>query len=588
MTDQTQGQAARHRMVMALLGGAMGVGLWLLGRQWQNPALAPAPFVALMVWAASYAFAALALARPGRVARAIRVALVPATVVALLISLAARRYQNPTDVLDDPALLGAAALVLLLVLPFMMVWLQDRARVLHYADLFDAAWAMTVRYAAAWLFLALFWLLAFLGDTLLDLVGIDVIGLVSGQAWARALLSGAVLGLGLSVVHELRATISPALILRLPRLLLVPVLALVVVFLAAVPIRGLTQLFGAFSAAGVLSGTALVVVALISFALDRDDAAAVHSRGQRLATRSLALLLPLLSILAVWAIALRVQDYGWTPDRLLAATVAGFLLLYGLSYCLAALGGGWMVRIRHANVALALVAIFGAGLWLTPVLDVYRLSTDSQIRRFDDGRVTPEKLPLWQMAHDWGRAGQAGLMQLESTTEQPAVLSRIQEAWNHDNRFQFEQAVQRSFAPARVRDLLAVMPLRPHGTALRPGFLSTAPAYRLDRWIAGCARQLPEGQPGCVLVQAAFAPSAPARDQGLLLYLDHDGHARADHLVLEGDGTLAVRDAFDLATQRWPTLPASALSQVLAGEFRTGPSGEQALFLGDMVLTPGR
>ncbi len=585
----TDMEIARHRLIMALLGGAMGLTLWLLGRQWDNPALPPALFLALISWAAAYAAVALALAGPVAVSRALAGAAVPATVVAALISLAGLRHMRATDVLDDPAMLGAVAVFLLFSLPFTMLWLRDRAAVLRYAALFDAAWNMLVRYTAAWLFLAIFTLLAFLGDALLDLVGIDVIGRVFDEGWTLSAVGGAVLGLGLAVIYEARETISPGLVLRLLRLLLVPVLAVVAVFLGALPFRGLTQLFGAFSAAGVLSGTAIVGITLISTALDRSDREAVRARGLRLATRLFALLLPVLAGLAVWAVALRVRDYGWTPDRLMAAAVGLVLLAYGLAYGLAALRGGeWMARIRQANVALALCVIAVSGLWMTPVLNVYRLSTDSQLARFQAGRSSVEQLPLWQMAHDWGRAGQAGLARLAAMPERPELLARIEDVRNQVNPYQYEQAVQRRIAPERVRALLRLLPLRPAGSDLPAGFLTMAPSYRLDRWLAGCRRLLPDGRAGCVLVQGAFSPAATARDQGILLYLDGEAGARADHLILHADGELTVREVFDPVNRRWPTLPAAAVAQALDGAYRIAPSGDRALFLGGEVLAPGR
>lgn len=585
----TDNQIALHRVVMFGLGGLAGLALWALGEQWDNPALSPAVYLALFSFLATYASVALVLAGPVSVRRALLGALAPATALTVLISIAGLRLSRATDVLDDPVMLTVAALLVLFSTPFLLVWLCDRRVWRDYASLFDAAWTMTVRYAVAWGFVAVFWLVAFLGNALLDLVDVTVIDVVLRTDWARFTLSGAILGLGLAVVYELRDTISPYLFLRLLRLLVPPVLAVVLVFLVAVPLRGLTHLFGEFSAASTLMGAAIAAITLISAALDKDDAAAVRTRGLRLATRGLALVLPLLGVLAVWAVVLRVQQYGWTPDRILACTVALFLLVYGLGYCGSVLGrAGWMGRIRQVNTWMALTVLVFGTLWMTPVLDVYRLSTESQIKRFEAGRLSTEQLALWQMAHDWGRAGQAGLERLEAMSgraDHADLVERIAAVRSETNPFQFERELLRQSAPERAARLFERLPVRPDGETVALDRLIDIPAYRVDGWLQGCDRTLPDGRPGCVLVRGGLVPSQPAADQAVVLYLDADGQTRVDH-VLWRDGTVAVSAMFDAASGRWPALTREAISAALDGAFDIRPSGLQALFLDGAALVP--
>ncbi|MBK0326934.1 DUF4153 domain-containing protein [Rhodobacteraceae bacterium F11138] len=587
-----ESQMLRHRLVMAALGGAMGMALWMLGRQWNNPAIAPALFLASISWAGTYATVALAMVGPVSVVRALCAATIPATIVAVLVSLAGLRHVTAMDLVEDPALLSVLLIFMLFSLPFLIVWLQDRAAVTRYENLFLAAWTMAVRYVAAWMFVVLFWLAAFLGDALLELVGIDLIETAFEEGWARSVVTGLVLGLGLAVVHEMREMISPFLILRLLRLLIVPVLAVVAVFLLALPVRGLTQLFGAYSAASILMAMATVGLLLISAALDQNDQEAVHTPLLCLATRLFALLLAVLTGLAALAVAVRVREYGWTPDRLLAALIALILLAYGISYGVVACAArGWMARIRRVNVWLALGVIVLTGLWMTPVLDVFRLSTNSQIDRFDAGESRIDQLPLWQMAHEWGRAGQDGLDRLAAMTgraDHANILTRIETARTGTNRFRFEQAMQDRVAPQQVQDLQKILPVRPLGSALPDGLLATAPSFRLQEWLDGCRRRLPDGRAGCVLILGQYSPAAAADAQGILLYREGDDNLRAKHLMLGAQDTLNAREVFDPVAQTWPTLPVSMLNKALDGAFRVGPSGDNALFIDRTVLVPGR
>jgi len=375
-----------------------------------------------------------------------------------------------------------------------------------------------VRYVAAWGFVAVFWILAFLSDALLELVEIRTIETLMRLDWLRFTVTGALLGLGLAVVYELRAMISPYLILRLLRLTVPLVLVVVGIFVAAVPLRGLSDLFGGFSAAGTLMGTAIAAITLISAALDRDDTQAVSTPGLRGATQGLALLLPALAALALVAVGLRVGQYGWTPDRVLAAAVAVFLLAYALGYAGSVLlRRGWAARIRGCNTVMALAVIAGTALWMTPALDAYRVSANSQAARHLEGGVALDRLPLWQMAHDWGRAGEAALDRLAAGTDaesRAALDERLTTLREMPNAFQYEQAIACRARPDQAAALAAILPLRPEGTEIDPLTLAGLPPYRLTQVLEGCRRPLPDGRPGCVLLMGGFAPSAGADDRG--------------------------------------------------------------------------
>lgn len=580
-----------HRAVMAGLGAAAALALWALGDNWDDPAMSPALYLALFTFVACFASVALALAGPVPVGRALKGALGPAVVLTLLVSLAGLRHVVATDLLDDPVMLAVAAVLVVFSTPFLMVWLQDRRGWADYARLFDAAWTMTVRYAVAWAFVAVFWLVAFLGDALLDLVDVGVIDRLMRSDWARFTVSGGILGLGLAVVYELRDTVSPYLFLRLLRLLVPVVLVVVAVFLGAIPLRGLTGLFGDFSAAAILMGAAVVAVTLISTALDRDDRRAVATGGLRVATRALAVLLPLLAALAVWAVLLRVRQYGWTPDRVLAMAVALFLLTYGAFYSVSVLrGGAWMRRIRQVNVIMALAVVAVSALWMTPVLDVYRIAANSQLARFQSGHGTLDQLAFWQLAHEWGRSGQAALDQLEAMTGHPEyreLVSRIADAREGANAYQFGLAIQQRKMPDKAAELVRLLPVRPRGAEVHPDLFSDASAFQLNHWLDACNRQLSDGRPACVLVQGAFSPGVAPEQQGMLLYLDANGNIWANHLRLMSDAELFVRQAFDPINISWPALPEKVIQQALDGDFEVRPSGINALVIDNTVLAPG-
>ena len=584
-------QVARHRLVLFCLGGASALALWALAENWDDPALPPPLYLALFSFVATYSGVALALAGPVSVVRALRGALLIAVPVTALISLAGLRHVIATDLLDDPVMLSVITVLVTFSAPFLLVWLQAPTEWRSYAALFDAAWTMAVRYGVAWIFVGVFWLVIFLSNALFELVGVDVIDRLLEIDGAPFGLSGAMLGLGLAVVYELRDKISPFLILRLLRLLVPVVLVVLVVFLAAVPFRGLSDLFGEFSAAATLMGAAIVAISLISTALDRDDTRAVYTKGIRIATRVLALLLPLLALLAVWSVLLRVRQYGWTPDRVLATATALFVLAYALGYGGAVmLGKGWAARVRNVNVAMALTIIVTAALWLTPVLNPYRISANNQVARFLEGRIDLDQVPFWSLQQEWGKAGRAALLRLETTAAQTGkqeLLDRIEAVRNAPSQYKFTRTIEERQTPGRVESLVGLMAVRPETTTLAPDAFAGVPFYRMNKWLDGCKQTLPDGRPGCVFIQGRFTRTPGNLTEGMILFLNDQGQVQANIFQRLENGETGVRDVYDPVSNRWASLPGDVIAQALDGGFNIRPSGINALHIGGAVLVPG-
>ncbi|MEY8839480.1 hypothetical protein AB9K41_10670, partial [Cribrihabitans sp. XS_ASV171] len=283
---------------------------------------------------------------------------------------------------------------------------------------------------------------------------------------------------------------------------------------------------------------------------------------------------------------LRVSSYGWTPERWLAAYVAVFLMAYSVLYALSTLSVRWTSHIRRINVAMACAVILGAALWLTPAVQVYRMSAQSQVERFTNGRAEAADLPLWQMQHDWGRAGRAALAQLEAGAD-PELADLIAFAREADSRYAFERETLTVRRPGRVQELVDLMPVLPEGARLGPDDLAGVPDFRLETLTEGCRRLLPDGRPGCVLIRGAFMPNAPAEAQGMILSRIDDAQVQVTYILHDTPEQPRLRGAFDPMREAWPTLSTEDLVAALDGRFSVGPSGVRALFLGDAVLAPG-
>ncbi len=250
----------------------------------------------------------------------------------------------------------------------------------------------------------------------------------------------------------------------------------------------------------------------------------------RISAQLLALAMPVLGALAVYAIWLRVAEHGLSPNRIAAGLAALVVLGYGLLYTVAVLlRRDWTGRIRSANIVMALVVIMVSVLWLTPVLNAERMSARDLVARFAAGKVSAEKIDLWFIARKLGRAGPVAIAELAALDHPDAdvLKARIARLDRSENEYAFLNEGQNR-ATDDVRDrLLTDLVVLPQGAVLPRGAFKEVPAFELSNWDRGCAQQTPGGRSGCVLVIADFLASRPG-DEALLFWMSGPETAEVD------------------------------------------------------------
>jgi hypothetical protein len=261
----------------------------------------------------------------------------------------------------------------------------------------------------------------------------------------------------------------------------------------------------------------------------------------------MALVLPVLAGLALWAIWLRVADRGWSPDRVFVVLVAGIGVAYGLIYAQAVLrGGGWMGRVRQGNIYMALAEIATAALWLTPVLNAERISARDQLARFTSGETSVETLDLSAL-RSWGKPGAAVLAELEARAKEPG-----QEALA--GLLAGEAVATGVDRAALLASLRAAMPIQPAtATGTRDTLFDSADDYMLQDWLQVCEAGLTPGQPGCLLVVADLMPTMPG-EEGMLFLQRSVDYVEIAGLYL-GDGGQLVQRGTTRPDGRYFTAP---------------------------------
>lgn len=564
MTDDLNHRVAGPRSGLAAGGALAGVALYLLFEVLPELTGSAQLLTGLVTGTLAFFTVLLIALGPLSPARALAAAAMIAAPLAGLMVLASLRFHDIDNMLEavHPVLAGFAIVVI--ATPFAIALHDPATRWSDYPALFSRAWEIVVRYTVAALFTATFWALYFLSSTVLELVRITLLERLVEIEAIPYVLSGAVLGLGLAVVYEQRHLIAPRLVLRLLRLALPPIVAVGLVFVLATGVQGLTTFFGGLSAGLTIMSMAVVLVTLITVTLDRDDSDAARAPVLAWSARIGAGLALVLAVLALVAVGLRVAQYGWTPPRVLASLGAVILTGYGLLYAAALLGGAqWRARIRRGNVAMALVTLGAAALWLTPVLDAERLSARSQLARFEAGRVEAGALDLAEIARDWGRPGARALAPYRDP-EHPFHEALGPRLAAFDETRDAVMRPPESLSPEDLADrLVATLPVRPEGASIAEHVARLPPYlyYDIDR---SCqTRRTPGGAPACVAILADFLPE----EGDELLVLHHDG----TRLVAVGEHGA------------WADLPDTpeTIDRILAGGFTLAPARGRELRLGD-------
>ncbi len=575
-----------QRLSFILLGTAGGLAAWaltdllgdrLLGIWGGRPLLGLALFALIFFGAGLAMLGELGLRRAAMAAAGLGL---PVTLLALWKSLG---FESAERMLDTGHLMIAICVVATIPVPFLVATRFEGRQGWHdYRVLFLESWNIVVRYAAAWLFVGVVWAVLLLSAELLKLVGMREFAELLGEPLSVWVITGAALGLGLSVVTEMSDMVSPYLLLRLLRLMLPVLLGVVIVFVLVLPLRGLTHLFGHLSAASILSAVALASVSLISIAVDQDDQEAVHTPVLRWSARGLALLLPVLGGLAGWAVMLRVKDYGWTPDRVTAAAGVIVVLGYSVLYALAVLSGrGWMGWLRRANIAMALGIVGLAGLWLSPLISPEAIAVRSQMARFAAGASDPVDLPLWEMKTEWGVAGQRALERLTARAAEPGqdlLAERLALLERPDARWALRRDAAGD-ADARAQ-LVAGLRVLPEGAEVPVELLTLILRFGRDELAGDCAAQRGDDLPACLIYLTDFLPEQPGQDA---VFLQAGRGLAGLELFSEGRGGWNAAGRFAPGLEAGADLDA-VMRALVAGEGRLVPSGLMSLEAGGQKI----
>ncbi|MEM9229621.1 MAG: hypothetical protein AAGB10_08450 [Pseudomonadota bacterium] len=536
------------------------------------------------------------MAGPIRIRRAAVLSFSLATILATLVTWAGGRFDSaeaqPLDVLE-PTGHGLFLIPYVILAAMFVPVLTASAKVpsdwKNYRPLFALAWNAGVKALVAVLFLGLFWAVYLLSDALLQLASIDLLAQVLELRYGPYLLSGAVVGIALAVTCELDRVVDTllGLVLRLLRLLLIPVAGVMALFVIATLFQGLEEVFQRTSAAATMLGMAAGAIVLVAAGLDADDGEATQNLALIWATRLLAVALPLIASVAIYALWLRVDQYGWTPARLAAGLSALVVVFYVLPVTLNGINAatGWQQRTRKGFVwATMATALIGA-LWFTPIIHAQKISAGSQVARLLDGRTDIDSYDFWPLAREWGIAGRQAMAELRSQPLGSKVVAAMDGAETASSRYASQQATQAFTASESWDQLTGVMPVLPADESLPRFAAITDPFGTLNpsRILRQCQAPEVNGLPRCVAKQSDLMLDVPGPEWLIVAQSRPGGISNGWILSRRGSDSWVWAD---LGTIRRPGENRDVVQALIDGNSKLISPQIQGLQVGDAVFMP--
>ena len=374
----------------------------------------------------------------------------------------------------------------------------------------------TAQLVLAVLFAAVFWGLLWLGAELFRLIRLEYLAELIKQPWFSfpATMTAFAYAIHITDIRANLVTGARTLKLTLLSWLLPMMTAFAVVFLLALPFAGLEPLWNTRRATGILLTSVAALVFLINAAYQDGQPETPIASVLRQSRWIAALVTVPLVALAGYGLLLRVQQYGWTPQRIFALAGVVVASCYAAGYGFAAIRARLTFKpIESTNVLPACVIVAVLLALFSPLADPARISAADQVSRLKSGQTPPEKLDTTFLRFGAGRAGVAELERLAKDAPTPQIAERAQQALQTTSRYQMQLAGRLPATPERRAANITLIPAGRSSDKVLPDSFVTHNWNAFERsWVL----------PRCLI-------AADAKCEALLVDMDGDGK---DEIVL--------------------------------------------------------
>ena len=338
-------------------------------------------------------------------------------------------YDTPS-ILPSPLVLLFMGIGLYIAHSLVLAATADRQWIARYSSYFELAWKLAIQIKFSALFVGILWLVLWLGASLFMLVKLDFLKDLLVRPWFSVPITAFAFSAALHITD-----VRPGIVRGIRTLLLVlmswllPLATLIVFgFMASLPWTGLDPLWATRHATAVLLSAAAVLVVLINATFQNGEITSQVARILRWSTRVAAVLLAPIILIAIYSLGLRVSEYGWTTDRVIAAACLLVASCYATGYAWAAYSRGAAMRhIAPTNVVTAFVVLAVLVAMFSPAADPARISVANQLARLESGKVLAAQFDFDYIKFSGAIYGWDALQKLKVTvqgTEAPLIREK--------------------------------------------------------------------------------------------------------------------------------------------------------------------
>jgi hypothetical protein len=400
---------------------------------------------------------------------------------------------------------------------------QEGRRIASYNAYFETAWKLAIQLLFSAAFVGALFFVLMMGAELFMLVKLAFLRELLRESWFNVPVICTAFSCAMHVTD-----VRPAIVQGIRTLLLVlmswilPVAVVMVTgFLCTLPFTGLTTLWETRHATSVLLTTAALLLVLINAAFQNGEA--IVALPLRVGARTAAILILPVTMVGIYALGLRVVQYGWSSDRVIAAACLLVAASYAVGYLWAAYQyDTWLEPVAIVNILAAFLVLAVLLALFTPIADPARIGVHSQMARLAKGKTSAAQFDFRYLRFEGGRYGRAALEALQrSTGPDAALLQREATAMLALEEKDRWKTPTQSTAPVSVAANVTVWPA---GAQLPASFLA-------QKWEA----MQDDQKPACLTRQNGKCDA---------MLLDADGDGKPDVLLVEtqrsGRGQLFV------------------------------------------------
>ncbi|EMO2484497.1 DUF4153 domain-containing protein [Citrobacter freundii] len=308
-------------------------------------------------------------------------------------------------------------LMAMLALPWIQYSLRASRQQTRYAQFYTQLWLNTLTLLIVFISNGLFWMVLLLWSEMFKLVGITFFEtLFFDTDWFAYIVLGLITALAVVLARtQSRLVAAVQKLLTLIATGLLPLMALLaLMFMLTLPFTGLEAISQRVSAAGLMSTLTFSLLLLMAMVREPQKEALPYPGALRYLIKCALAVTPIYTLIAGWALWVRIQQYGWTPERLHGVLVVVVLLAWSVGYLVSILRRGHNPLEIQGKVILG-VSLLALGLLVllsSPVIDAWRISVNSHMGLYHSGKIKPDQVSLYMLDHS-GKPGRAALEVLQ-------------------------------------------------------------------------------------------------------------------------------------------------------------------------------